>query len=47
MPRVKLGIRPFVKRGVTSIRITLRSVGFAFVSFRSLAVVLGFVKASS
>ncbi len=46
-PRVKLGVRPFVRRGVACTRITLRSIGFGFVGFRSLAVVLGFAKACS
>jgi len=46
-PRVKLGVQLFVKRRVVYIRITLRSVDFSFVGFRSLAVVLGFAKACS
>ncbi len=46
-PRVKLGIRLFVGRGVACIRMTLRSVGFGFVGFGGLAVVLGSAKACS
>jgi len=46
-PRVKLGIQPFIRRGVAYTRITLRSIGFSFVSFRSLVVVLGSAKACS
>ncbi len=46
-PRVKLGIQLFTKRGVACTRITLRFVGFGFVGFRGLAVVLGFAKACS
>jgi hypothetical protein len=46
-PRVKLGVRLFVKRRVACTRITLRVIGFGFVSFRSLVVVLGSAKACS
>ncbi len=46
-PRVKLGVRPFIRRGVACIRITLRFVDFGFVGFRSLVVILGFAKACS
>ncbi len=46
-PRVKLGVRPFAGRGVACTRMTLRSVGFGFVGFGGLAVVLGSAKACS
>ncbi len=46
-PRVKPGVRPFAGRGVACTRMTLRSVGFGFVGFGGLAVVLGSAKACS
>ncbi len=41
MPRIKPGIGPLIRRGVACRRITLCSIGLAFVGFGGFAVILG------